>query len=174
MSDKDDDLFGSDNEEGDDKKLESFETDERDEDVNVDEDEKVNTADHGKETSALFGSDDEDEVENDATEDDGEDGRSRFSSKQQDLDDLFGGNGESMFTSTPVITKKAATISKLCIPQRKALPDTSSCMAIKMPNFVKIAPVGFDPSKLDVEEESRIMGEQKVIILDSCCDRLYS
>ena len=160
MSDEDDNLFGSDNEEGDDKKKESFETDERDEDADLDEDEKVNTAHHENETSALFGSDDEDEVENDATEADGEDGRSRFSSKQQDLDDLFGVNGESIFTSTPVVTKKAATVSKLCIPQRKALPDTSSCMAIKMPNFVKIAPVGFDPAKLDVEEESRIMGEK--------------
>lgn len=162
MSDDDDNLFGSDNEEGDDKKKDTPETDELNEDADGDEEKEVKAAASEKESSALFGSDDEDDRENDAAEDDGEDGKSRFSSKQQDLDDLFGINGESMFTSAPVVIKKAATVSKLCIPQRKALPEPSSCMAIKMPNFVKIATVGFDPAKLDVEEEGRILGEQRI------------
>ena len=115
--------------------------------------------------SALFGSDDDDDNDDDAekelgSDEDGEDGRSRFTSKQQDLDDLFGGtNTESIFTAAPPVVKKVITVSKLCIPERTALPDPAYCIAIKMPNFVKIAPTRFDPEKLNVEEESKMMGE---------------
>jgi hypothetical protein len=161
MEEEDDKLFGSDNEEDEEKKKEEDEDD--------DDDMKIKGASKEKE-SALFGSDDEEEGdeeekgEREEKDEDGEDGRSRFSSKQQDLDDLFGDNTESLFTSTPAVAKKPITVSKLCIPTRNFLPEPSACMAIKMPNFVKIAPVCFDPDTLDVQEESRIMGGATSVI----------
>ena len=161
MDNDDDNLFGSDDEEVDDKKKETSQSNQQNDDADGDEEEMIDAAPAKKKNSDLFGSDD-DEADEEAAEEengeDGEDGRSRFSSKQQDLDDLFGGSGESMFESAPPIVKKPVTVSKLCIPNRNPLPEASSCMAIKMPNFVKIAPLCFDPAKLDVEEESRLMG----------------
>jgi hypothetical protein len=177
MDDKDSNLFGSDNEEENDsdqepvnvKAVESREVDDEDEEPA----EKSNSVVAAKEAqdSALFGSDDDDD--NDSVkeaeanyDEDGEDGRSRFSSKQQDLDDLFGGNGDSsMFTAAPPVVKKVITVSKLCIPERIALPDPQLCMSIRMPNFVKIAPTCFEPEKLNVEEESKMMGMNSSLLV---------
>ena len=128
-------------------------------------DEIKKTVASDEKVSALFGSDDDEDNDDDAekemgSDEDGEDGRSRFSSKQQDLDDLFGGtNTEPIFLAAPPVVKKVITVSKLCIPERTALPDPAYCIAIKMPNFVKIAPTRFEPEKLNVEEESKAMGE---------------
>lgn len=173
MSDENDNLFGSDNEAENDSDAEPT-TRVSTEDDQVDEvaTEAVQEQDLPKEkvveqNADLFGSDDDEENENSDKEahddEDGEDGRSRFTSKQQDLDDLFGGKGEPMFTSTPVIVKKPTTVAKLCIPERIALPDPTLCMAIKMPNFVKIAPTCFNPEKLDVDEETKLLGEKNFL-----------
>ena len=171
MDDKDSNLFGSDNEDENDsdqenvnvKTVESQEVEGEKEDA----EQIVNSEAAARvvQDSALFGSDDDDDNDSGKEaeindDEDGEDGRSRFSSKQQDLDDLFGANGESsMFTAAPPVVKKVITVSKLCIPERIALPDPQLCMSIRMPNFVKIAPTCFEPEKLNVEEESKMMGK---------------
>ena len=180
MSDENDNLFGSDNEAENDSEAEpvqrvSPEKDQGDEVAAGAVIEQKVLSEKGKiaeQNADLFGSDDEEDNESvgkealddkgDRDDEDGEDGRSRFSSKQQDLDDLFGGKAEPMFASSPVIVKKPTTVAKLCIPDRIALPNPTMCMAIKMPNFVKIAPTCFNPEKLDVDEETKLLGEKKV------------
>ena len=164
-----DNLFGSDNDEEDEKKERGQQEDSDDDDMKIEGAKGKKTED-----SALFGSDDDEEedgdVEKEEKEDrdeddeDGEDGKSRFTSKQQDLDDLFGADNSDPLFTAPAIIKKPISVSKLCIPIRNVLPDSSACMAIKMPNFVKIAPTCFDPQTLDVEEEGRLMGGATSVI----------
>ena len=174
MSDENDNLFGSDNEAENDSEPEvtsrvaigDDKVDEVAAEAVVDEDLPAEKA--VEQNADLFGSDDEEDNENSVDkeahdDEDGEDGRSRFSSKQQDLDDLFGGKAEPMFASSPVIVKKPTTVAKLCIPDRISLPDPTLCMAIKMPNFVKIAPTCFNPEKLDVDEEAKLLGKKNIL-----------
>lgn len=176
MSDEKDNLFGSDNEAENDSDPEttnhvSAEDEPADMAATDTVQEQELPAEKVVEQNAdLFGSDDDEDNENSVDkeaqlDEDGEDGRSRFSSKQQDLDDLFGGKAEPMFASSPVIVKKPTTVAKLCIPDRIALPDPTLCMAIKMPNFVKIAPTCFIPEKLDVDEETKLLGKETFLFL---------
>ena len=175
MSDENDNLFGSDNEAENDSEAETTNRvsaeDEPADTVAIDKDQEQELPSEKvvEQNADLFGSDDEEDNENSVDkeaqyDEDGEDGRSRFSSKQQDLDDLFGGKAEPMFASSPVIVKKPTTVAKLCIPDRIALPDPTLCMAIKMPNFVKIAPTCFNPEKLDVDEETKLLGKKNLFL----------
>lgn len=184
MSDENDNLFGSDNEAENDSEPEttnrvSAEDEPADTVATETVQEQELPAEKVVEQNAdLFGSDDEEDNENSVDkeaqyDEDGEDGRSRFSSKQQDLDDLFGGKAEPMFASSPVIVKKPTTVAKLCIPDRIALPDPTLCMAIKMPNFVKIAPTCFNPEKLDVDEETKLLGKKNLFLFLDPAEGVY-
>ena len=176
----DDDLFGSDNEEE-----EVVKTEEQPpmatEDVvvsvaNEAEEEvtevkaKTSASSH-EEEGDLFGSDDEEEKEevqdgdddNNASLSHRKDGITNEmdvpSSAPQDneLDDLFGDEGETTF-SPSVIKKKTVSIAKLCLPERTKLPDPSTCIAMKMPNFVKIQTEGYDEDTHNAEAEAAAFG----------------
>lgn len=164
MEDADDNLFGSDQEgsDGEEELLDSgvlapVITNEKGDDEEKEEEKNEGMEEEKEETAeGLFGSDDDEEEEGA-----GDDGKSRFTDRQQDLDDLFGVKEESsMEASVPVV--QPVTVSKLCLGERVVLEDNS--IAIRMPNFVKIAPTCFEPETLDVEEEIKSMGGAATII----------
>mmetsp|Transcript_12658 Transcript_12658/g.12296 ORF Transcript_12658/g.12296 Transcript_12658/m.12296 type:complete len:599 (-) Transcript_12658:68-1864(-) len=175
MEDADDNLFGSDQEgsDGEEELIDSGviaplmknekEEGTKEEKVEVTAEELFGSDNDEKEereevtAEGLFGSDDDEAEEKGA----GDDGKSRFTDRQQDLDDLFGVKEESSAEAlVPVV--QPITVSKLCLGERVALKEDS--IAIRMPNFVKIAPTCFEPETLDVDEELKALGGAATII----------
>ena len=182
-----DDLFGSDNEDEEEvvktEEQPSIAVTATTEDVNIVSEPKEKEVEVKVQTSSssheeegdLFGSDDEDEEkdqekggdddddENNASPSHRKDGISHemdvpsSAPKENELDDLFGDEGETTF-SPSVVKKKTVSIANLCLPERTKLPDSSTCIAIKMPNFVKIQTEGYDVETHNAEAEAAALG----------------
>ena len=85
----------------------------------------------------------------------------------EDLDDLLGDvDGEGKKLASPVHAKKKVSVSvaQVRLPDRVLLPPPSTCMAVKMPNCVKIQPDGFDLATFNADDEVAAFGGVETVI----------